>query len=477
MNDKAQKSCVITPYRRRHPEQSLLYHVVQEHFETYLALARQDDWDGTAVPAYAEREFRRYLECGILAYGFARARCAQCGYDFLIAFSCKGRAVCPSCGTRRMTETAAHLVDHLIPHFPVRQWVLSLPKRLRWYLKADRAAINSVLHIFHRVIRQELAKRIPAAADKASIGGVSFIHRFGDSLNEHIHFHCCIIDALFWLEDGKLHIEQLSGLSHGEVATMQTIIAKRVLRWFARRGLLEPEDARAMLEWASDGGFSLNASVRIEDHDRKGLERLIRYCARPPFALDRIEAIDEEHLLYHLAKPQFDGTTTLQLTPMELIDRLVALVPPPRMHRHRYHGVLAPNSPLRRYIVTLRESELNQVDPVKEKITVSTDVEDSQQHSGQSSAHYFWAMLIARIFETLPLICPHCGAEMEIIAFITETVPKRAILESVNEPSQPPVITAARGPPAWDEMAENPIDWEQIAQLEEEYQYNQDVAW
>ena len=186
MDDKAQKGCDIAPYRRRHPEQSPPHHVVQTHFETYLALARQDDWDGTAVPVYAEREFRRYLECGILAYGFARARCSQCGYDFIIAFSCKGRAVCPSCGSRRMAESAAHLVDHRFPHLPVRQWVLSLPKRLRWYLKTDPAILNSVLHIFHRVIRQELVKRSPDAPDKARIGGVSFIHRFGDSLNDHI---------------------------------------------------------------------------------------------------------------------------------------------------------------------------------------------------------------------------------------------------------------------------------------------------
>lgn len=79
-----------------------------------------------------EREFRRYLECGILAYGFARVRCGECGHDTLIAYSCKGRGVCPSCTTRRMVETAAHLADHVIPRLPVRQWVLSVPKRLRY---------------------------------------------------------------------------------------------------------------------------------------------------------------------------------------------------------------------------------------------------------------------------------------------------------------------------------------------------------
>jgi hypothetical protein len=94
-------------YRRRCPERTPLYRAVQGHLETYLALARDGHTDGDGVPRYVEGEFRRYLECGILAHGFARARCGECGHDFLIAFSCKGRGVCPSCNARRMVETAA----------------------------------------------------------------------------------------------------------------------------------------------------------------------------------------------------------------------------------------------------------------------------------------------------------------------------------------------------------------------------------
>jgi len=133
----ASPGCRPVRYCRRHPSQCVLYQVVQQHLETYLALAGKDDWAGQRVPAYVERAIltqpgRHYLECGILAYGFARARCPGCGHDFLVAFSCKGRGLCPSCNARRMAETAAHLVDHVIPPLPVRQWVLSVPKRLRW---------------------------------------------------------------------------------------------------------------------------------------------------------------------------------------------------------------------------------------------------------------------------------------------------------------------------------------------------------
>jgi hypothetical protein len=101
------QGCVAAPYRRRRPADTPLYRVVQNHLETFLSRGR-DEWWEARVPPHAERELRRFLECGILAHGFARARCDACGHDFLIAFSCKGRAVCPSCNTRRMAETAAH---------------------------------------------------------------------------------------------------------------------------------------------------------------------------------------------------------------------------------------------------------------------------------------------------------------------------------------------------------------------------------
>ena len=137
------------------------------------------------------RGLRRFLECGILAYGFARARCDECGHDLLIAFSCKGRGVRPSCNTRRMAETAAHLVDHVLPRLPVRQWVRSVPKRLRYHLQHERKARDSVLRIFLDAVERHRRARCLGSGPKARIGAVAFIHRFGSSLNEHTHFHVC----------------------------------------------------------------------------------------------------------------------------------------------------------------------------------------------------------------------------------------------------------------------------------------------
>jgi Transposase zinc-binding domain len=147
-------------YNPRHPERTLLYQTVAEHYDTWLELASAGQFDGqgdhrTPKP-YVRQAFAKYLECGIFAHGFARARCADCAHDYFLAFSCKGRGVCPSCNTRRMAETAAHLTDHVFPRLPVRQWVLSVPKRLSYFVRGDGAVLNMVLRIFLRMIAQNL---------------------------------------------------------------------------------------------------------------------------------------------------------------------------------------------------------------------------------------------------------------------------------------------------------------------------------
>ena len=98
-----------------------------------------------------EREFRRYLECGILAQGFARARCEECGHDFLVAFSCKGRGVCPSCNAQPMVPTAAPMTDHVLPSLPVQAWVLAVPRRRRYVLQYDANLQGAARRLFlHR---------------------------------------------------------------------------------------------------------------------------------------------------------------------------------------------------------------------------------------------------------------------------------------------------------------------------------------
>ena len=111
------------------------------------------------MPEFVKAEFDAFLACGILAHGFLRLRCSECGHEKLVAFSCKRRGFCPSCGARRMAETAAHLVDCVIPPVPVRQWVLSLPIPLRLLFAAQPQLLAPLLQAIHRVIAGFLVKR------------------------------------------------------------------------------------------------------------------------------------------------------------------------------------------------------------------------------------------------------------------------------------------------------------------------------
>lgn len=121
-------------------------------------------------------------------------------------------------------------------------------------------------------------------------------------------------------------------------------VPQRIVGYFLRRVLLDKADGETMRRCAQDGGFSLDAGVRIEANNRTGLERLLRYCARPAFAQERLQLIDAAHLVYESPKPGPGGRVSLMLTPLELIERLAALIPPPRRHRHHDYEVLVPNA-------------------------------------------------------------------------------------------------------------------------------------
>jgi len=202
--------------------------------------------------------------------------------------------------------------------------------------------------LFLRAVGSCLRAHSPGSGSAARVGAVAFIHRFGSTLNAHLHFHCVVIDGVFdAATTGRIIFTAATVVDANAIVQMQAQVRRRLLRVFVRRGLLPRDDARAMGQWQHRGGFSVDGSVRIEAEDRAGRKRLLRYCARPPFALERLRELDRKHLIYDRPKPGPVGSGPQLLTPLKLLDRIAALVPPPRIRRHRYFGVLAPHSPLR----------------------------------------------------------------------------------------------------------------------------------
>jgi hypothetical protein len=487
-------------YEPRDPSRTVLYNVIAEHLETFLA-SLHDDPDAKGLPAYVEREFYDYLQCGILAYGFLRLGCDTCPKETLLAFSCKRRRFCASCAGRRMAQTAAHLVECVIPWVPTRQWVVSVPIPLRYWTAPSRDLTAQV----HRIIRTTIAQfyvnqAVKHGAERHNVqpGSVTFLQRFGGALNANLHYHVIAIEGVFLgRTDQGLTPRFIKGEppSDADIADVIQKISRRVIRKLRRLGYLEagmdvpvatgydpllenePDLARTMAasvkqriafgeragenvrrigsgfgydgerpeftgpRCASVNGFSLHANTDIPAHRRDRLERLIRYTGRGAVSLERLTEDANGDLVYLFTRPWSDGTTGIKLSPLELLEKLAALVPLPRIHLVRYAGCLAPHNTLRAAIIPTPRQQ-------------GVDGEDTKT----GTPYWHWARLLGRVFDVdmgtcLPPLCgrrepcdlPFCRrGSLRIIAAITQESVITRILRHCKLTSVPPPIAPAR---------------------------------
>jgi Putative transposase/Transposase zinc-binding domain len=480
-------------YIPRNPEETTLYHVVAEQLETFLR--RQQERD-RPVPRFVEEEFRSFLDCGVFARGFVRLKCQSCGHDRLLAFSCKGRIWCPSCGGRRMAETAAHLVDRVFPVVPVRQWVLSLPFALRYQMTYDARLTSTVLNVFIRALFGELRRRASELLNVrgSQCGAVTFVQRFGDALNANPHFHVLAIDGVYAArEDGHPEFHPLPAPEDADVLRLANLVVERVQSLLERQGLAANADGQetdplsrtdpgmADLVASSvrrrvavgsnagrrvvrlgdqiDGdsldvlqsplcvmvcGFSVHGNVCVEARDRNRLERLCRYGSRPAVATERLTKLSDGRLLYRLKRPWRDGTSAVIFEPQDFMAKLAVLVPVPRAHLTRYHGVLGPAAAWRSLVVPTEDSNNNDVglSPVSstQPTTISSVDAESMPDMPLSSRsrNYTWAELMKRVFLLDVLECERCGGPMKILAAIHSPDVAEKILNCLGLPSRAP---------------------------------------
>ena len=287
-------------------------------------------------------------------------------------------------------QTAAHLVDHVIPPVPVRQWVISVPKRLRASsLTGPRGrGPHEDLHRRDRTTALYCGGRQPVPATGRAGSSATRRRLLLCTASARRSTTTCICTCVQPTASScRLLASRLlrppaflpaRPITQADLATITERVRRRVIRWFRLAHLLDASAAADMLAW-ENSGFSIDASVRISLIDRdvpsyfQSLEHLLRYCARPPFALERLSVIrgpagriaQVRYVLpRHKAanwvgrdrgrkstRPGANGV--VELTPFEFLDRLADLVPPPRKHRHRYHGVFAPNHKLRPAVTAL----------------------------------------------------------------------------------------------------------------------------
>ena len=182
---------------------------------------------------------------------------------------------------------------------------------------------------------------------------------------------------------------------------------------------------------ANAHGFSLHAGVRCGADQRKALEHLCRYITRPAIANERLKRNRAGQVVLQLKSAYQDGTTHIVMSPLEFMQRLAALVPRPRLHLIRFHGVLAPHAKLRAAIVP----------PPSEN---ASGQPADHAHAQPSPARMSWARLLKRVFDIDIEHCPECGGSLKIIAAIEDPPVMVRILAHLGLPTRAPPRSPAR---------------------------------
>ena len=398
-----------------------------------------------------------------------------------------------------MADTAAHLVDRVLPEAPIRQWVLSLPFNLRYRLAYDAELTGAVLRIFVRRVFASLRRRARRrwSIDDPLCGAVTFVQRFGGALNLNVHFHTLVLDGVYDAREG-MRFRSLPPPDDDEVARVAASVARGIVRFLQRHGLTaydDPEEIDPVAReypllaalyaasvsgriatgnragqrimrfgdhvdvehmpairgrrCAAVDGVSLHANVAVPARDRRRLERLCRYAARPPLAAERLSQSADGRLIYQLKQRWRDGTTHVGFEPLELLEKLAALVPPPRVNLVRYHGVLAPASRNRARVVPAGKAEDTPTPGPGIPTSRGACPGEEEPSIPRRPRNYSWAELMRRVFEIDVLECPRCRGRMRILAAIVTPEAIRAILDCLGLSSRaPPVLPANRNEPA-----------------------------
>jgi hypothetical protein len=325
----------------------------------------------------------------------------------------------------------------------MRQWVLSVPFPLRLLFARQPAVMGKVLGIVYRTIATYLAHKAGLTTPQAQTGAVTLIQRFGGSINLNIHFHMIFLDGIYLagVHGSPARFRCVKAPTSEDLTQLTHTIAHRVARYLERQGLLVrdagssyltaegvdadpespmnhllgssityriavgPQQGRKVftLQTLPDcrpdnpfvdtvgkvAGFSLHAGVATKANERDKLERLCRYIARPAVSTKRLSLTRHGKVRYELKTPYNDGTTHVLFEPLDFIAKLVALVPKPRVHLTRFHGVFAPHSKYRARVTPAKRGQGRKKKPLDET---------QDQTRAERRASMTWAQRLKRVF-------------------------------------------------------------------------------
>lgn len=384
-----------------------------------------------------------------------------------------------------MTEAAAHLVDNVLPIIPYRQFVITFPIPMRYWLHTNKKLFSKIQSIIYQQIttfyrhQSQLDKR-----HHPQSGLIAFVQRWGSALNLNPHLHILVTDGVYYNKhDPKF--KKLKTISDRNVEQLLAVIVNRILRYLKKVGLIDsngdvvqnpmldelfqhhlsidmatqaslssriafgPNAGKKVTKigggfgyeeeiplvkgrlCCSMNGFSMHAARAINSRNRKGLEQLISYIARGPFSNNRLELLPNQRVKFELKTRFRDGTSHLLFTYGEFLEKLSALIPPPRSHLVRWSGCFAPNSPYRRKIV------------LKPNVRKGFQFKDDDCDNEDKPKNYSWSKLLKRVFKIDVTQCPHCPGTLAAVCSVVEQQQVRRYLKHMGIDHLPPV----RGPP------------------------------
>ncbi len=464
----------MAEYKRREPHENILFKIVQEHYASFASRYHN-------YPKFVYKAFDGFIECGDLSRGFMRTKCPDCDEELITAFSCKLRGFCASCGAKRASETASHLVDNILPMTRYRQVVITLPFSLRFWCATNRELLTRVHNIIKASLQKRLvSKAISAGIRKPAIGFISFIHNWSSSLSLNPHLHILVMDATF--ESGDNEHPRLLGLGKWNISDLEQIlneIIKKTISYLRKKGYLdereevvEPPPLDSLFQEHGDltnslhaslhnlvafgpdtgqkvhrigrgfgykeelalykgklciskNGFNIHAGRVIKTLDRNRLFDLVGYMARPAISTKRLSITEGGNIRYELKRQWSDGTRAVEFSPMDFLSRLAALVPPPRMNMIKYVGIFSPNHPLRKKVL---------LKPKVKKASVFKHDDNEPSESGRRKVkNGSWAKLLSRVFSCDVGHCSKCGGEMEIMSAVFDPAEVKRYLTHVGE--------------------------------------------
>ena len=411
MLDLAPQYDDIGIYQPRNPQASGYFCCVQDHFEQL-----QMHWQDRYAPRYGfwrpyvTDVIYRYLECGDLHFGFARVRCQECGHEYLLAYSCKRRHFCPSCHQKRVVEFGEWLCTEVLKLVPHRQWVFSIPKRLRIYFLFDRKLLAKLSRCAWKVLSAYLKQSVPF--DDAAPGAAIAVHTFGDFVQYNPHLHLIATDGCF--SGGGTF-----GKGPEPVAKdLEELFRYEVLKMLKAEGKINDAVIENMLSWRHSG-FNIYCGPTIWPNNDQGLEDLARYIIRACFCQERMTYLPAKDTIDGQAKVIYsskDGRTSKTFEALDWLAQLVTHIPNKGEQMVRYYGYYS-----------------NKSRGMRKKVGMDDQVPALVESAVSSTAfRRNWARLIQKIYQIDPLLCPKCQGPMKVISFIEDDALIKKILEHLG---------------------------------------------